>query len=146
MPIIVAIDFSDSTDSVLNVATEQAKAFGEKLYLIHVAEPDPEFIGYEAGPKVVRNQMAEHFHNEHRSLQELCTRVKQKNCKATALLIQGQTVEILMEQVEVLDVRMIIVGSHSHGNIYNLVCGSTTSKLLKQLNIPILIIPRHSTK
>jgi len=144
MPIIAAIDFSDSTDSVLDVATEQAKAFGEKLYLIHVAEPDPEFVGYEAGPDVVRNQMAEHFHNEHRSLQELCTQIKQKSCEAIALLIQGQTIEVLMEQAKVLDARMIVVGSHDHGDIYNLVCGSTTSDLLKRVNIPLLIIPQHS--
>ena len=64
--IMAAIDFSDITDSLLNTTIMAARAFGDTLHLIHVAAPDPDFVGYSAGPPVVRDQLAEHYHHEHR--------------------------------------------------------------------------------
>ena len=50
--IIVAIDFSSMTELLLNTADEEAKAFQDDIYFIHVAESDPDFVGFDAGPLV----------------------------------------------------------------------------------------------
>ena len=56
--IILAIDFSESTQRILDNAIEVAKAFSAHLYIIHVAAPNPDFVGYEVRPKCERDAVA----------------------------------------------------------------------------------------
>ena len=49
--ILVPIDFSDATAPVLAQARLFARAFGSQLVLLKVAEPEPDFVGFEPGPQ-----------------------------------------------------------------------------------------------
>ena len=52
--ILVPVDFSDTTAPVLAEAQVLAKALGGDLVLLKVAEPEPDFVGFEPGPQTVR--------------------------------------------------------------------------------------------
>ncbi|NOR45584.1 MAG: universal stress protein, partial [Candidatus Delongbacteria bacterium] len=52
--ILAPIDFSDVSEKVIFEAAEFAKAFSCKLWLLHVAAPEPDFVGYTVGPKEER--------------------------------------------------------------------------------------------
>ena len=43
--ILVAVDFSSVTSAVLTVAADLARASGAPVHLVHVAAPEPEFVG-----------------------------------------------------------------------------------------------------
>ena len=58
MKLLVAIDFSEITKLILEKAEEIALKTGAKIWLIHVAQPDPDFIGYDVGPDSERKFMA----------------------------------------------------------------------------------------
>ena len=45
MKLLVAVDFSDSSRTVIDYGKDLAKALSEKIWLVHVAEPDPKFVG-----------------------------------------------------------------------------------------------------
>jgi nucleotide-binding universal stress UspA family protein len=139
--IIVAIDFSSVTELLVNAAVDEAHAFHDDLYFIHVAEPDPDFVGFDPGPHVVRDQIAAKFHKEHLRLQELSARTKSMGFNSTALLLQGPVVDTLVEQGTKLKARMLIAGSHGHGRIHDVLMGSTTSYLIRQASVPVLVIP-----
>jgi nucleotide-binding universal stress UspA family protein len=139
--IIVAVDFSGMTELLLNTATEEAKAFQDDIYFIHVAESDRDFVGLDAGPPVVRNQVAAYFHKEHRLLQALSAQAKSMGCNSIALLLQGSVIDLLVEQAIKLKARMLIVGSHGHGRVHNVLVGNTTNGLIRQASVPVLVIP-----
>ena len=69
MKLLAALDFSPATPAVLREARAWALRLHAQLWLIHVAEPDPDFIGYKAGPDTVRDAMARKFHREHQQLE-----------------------------------------------------------------------------
>ncbi len=69
MNILVAIDFSDVTPCMLEALARLPAAKDAHVYLVHAAEPDPEFVGWDAGPDTVRDQVAAMFHREHRELE-----------------------------------------------------------------------------
>ena len=46
--ILACIDFSGLERAVLDAGGALARAFGGELHLLHVAEPDPAFVGYRA--------------------------------------------------------------------------------------------------
>ena len=57
MKILVAVDLSEATPRVLQVTERVARQSSGEVRLLHVAEAEPDFIGYDAaGPDVVRRR------------------------------------------------------------------------------------------
>jgi nucleotide-binding universal stress UspA family protein len=139
--IIAPIDFSDVTGAVVESAAGIAKAFRSSLYLVHVAPPDPDFIGYEPGPQTVRDSVAQKFRKEHHQLQELETDLKSKGLDVHALLVQGATAEKILEETKRLKADMIVIGSHGHGALQKLLVGSVVEGILRKVSCPVLIVP-----
>ncbi len=95
MSLLVALDFSDVTDQQLLIVARLA-APNRQIYLLHVAEPDPSFVGFEAGPDEVRAQVAREFHQEHEQIQAMAARLREAGFDARALLVQGPTIETIL--------------------------------------------------
>ena len=146
MKILAAIDLSNSTDKVVKEAQKYAQSMSAKVYFLHVAAPDPEFIGYDAGPQSVRDSVSNDFHEEHRQIQGIADDFRKVGLDATALLVQGATVETINAEAVKLGVDMIIVGSHGHGAMYQMLVGSISEGILRNCDVPVLVIPaRKST-
>lgn len=146
MNILACIDLSESTEKVVEKAVEIAEAVAAKLWLLHIAEPDPDFVGYEVGPQSVRDALAGKFHEQHRKLQEIADRVRTEGLDTTALLLQGSTVETILAKAAKLSADMIVVGTHGRGAMYQLLVGSVSEGLLHDTECPILIVPTHKRK
>lgn len=143
--ILAAIDFSVVTPSVLELATELAQRFGAKLWLIHVAAPDPDFVGFKTGPQYIRDHRAEQLKQEHSEAQAFAEEAKTKGVDATALLVQGPTSETLAAEIERLQADMVVVGSHGRGALYRALVGSVSEQLLRECQVPVLVVPsRHA--
>lgn len=141
MNILVSVDFSDATPRILRAAGRLTRALSGKLWLLHVAEPEPEFVGYEAGPDVVRDQVAREYRDEHRRIQEYADAMRDEGLAVTALLIRGAIVETVIAEAERLDADLLIVGSHGYGAVYDLLVGSVSRGILKHAEIPVLVVP-----
>lgn len=139
--LLLAVDV-DNTDRVLiDYAIKIAEKFGSKAWIVHVAAPDPDFVGYGVGPEYIRESRAEDLRNEHRILQKYITEFNERSIVADALLIQGPTVEMLQTEIEKLNIDHLIMGSHKHGFFYDIFVGHTSVRMLKHIDIPVTIIP-----
>lgn len=145
MNILVCIDFSASTEKIVLKAAEIAKAISAKLWLIHIAEPEPDFIGYDVGPQSVRNFLSTKFREEHRQIQEIAGRMRSEGVEATALLVQGPTVDTILLKASNLKANMIVVGSHGRGAMYQFFVGSVSEGVLQRAKCPILVVPTHDS-
>lgn len=141
MKLLAAIDFSPVTEKILTKIKELYPKMNPKLYIIHVVQPDPDFIGYEVGPPTERDFMAKRFKEKHIKLQAIAAGLKEDGIETTPLLIQGATVEAIIEEGQKVNADFIVIGSHGHGMMYNLLVGSIGNGLLKNSPIPLLIIP-----
>lgn len=139
--ILVTIDFDETEKLLVNKAFELANSFGSKVWLIHVAAPDPDFVGYDVGPQSVRDQRADKLRREHRQIQEYANSLKEKNIDAQALLIQGSTIEMIMEESKKLNIDLIITSHREHGFLYKALLGSVSNQIIKKSKIPVLIVP-----
>lgn len=141
MNVLVSIDFSEVSERQLEVVARMAKGMKRDVYLLHVAEPEPDFIGFQPGPDVVRDQVAEEFREEHRAIQAMADRLREDDIEATALLVQGSIVETVLEKADELDATMIVVGSHGHGAAYDLLVGSVSRGIIRGAKVPVLVVP-----
>jgi nucleotide-binding universal stress UspA family protein len=139
--ILLPVDFSDVTPKAVEVAVHLARVFSASLTLLHVASPNPDFVGYEPGPQSVRDQVARHLHEEHRQLQELDRQVETAGLKSTALLVQGYPAEKILQEAARLGADLIVVGSHGRGALRQLLVGSVTDGVLRGAKCPVLVVP-----
>lgn len=139
--ILVGIEFEEQSMQILERAQELAKSFKAKLWLIHIAAPDPEFIGYEGGPSSVRNQRAAELRAEHRMLQKLGERLKSEGLQAECLLVQGPTDDTLLEEAQKIKADLLVVGHHKSNWLYRFFVGSNAEDLLRKAKLPIMAVP-----
>jgi nucleotide-binding universal stress UspA family protein len=142
MKILVPIDFSAATGTLLAALSRLAgSASVERVWLLHVAEPNPEFVGYEAGTPVVRDQVAAQQRHSHRELQAMAENLRAEGHDATALLVQGPTAEKILSEAERLKADLILMATHGHGAMYDLLVGSVSQAVLRASRIPLLLVP-----
>ncbi len=149
MKLLTAIDFSDITPRLLEETTLLAKALSAEVFLIHVAEPNPDHIAYDYDPATVytvdadevRKSIAERFHHEHKTLQEYSEAMREQGINCTALMIQGVTVDLLLKEAARLEASFIVAGTHGKGLISQLLLGSISEQLIRQTTIPVHLVP-----
>lgn len=141
MRILVALDLSEPTELIVQKAEELAKEMSAQVWVLHNAEPAPEVLEFRADPQAARDSLAEKFHSEHRQIQEIAKRLRKQGLEATALLVHGPTVEIILKEASDLDVDMIVVGSHGRSAVYQLLMGSVSEGILRESRCPVLIVP-----
>lgn len=137
--LLVPIDFSDVTPRVLDAAKNLAGAFQSRVVLLHISEPEPDFVGFEPGPVSVRASVAKEFHAEHKQLED--AKAAFTGIEVTALHIQGPTVEKILSEADRQGADMIVLGSHGHGALHNLLTGSVAGGVLKSAPCPVLVVP-----
>jgi nucleotide-binding universal stress UspA family protein len=141
MNILVAVDLSPASEKVVEAARDIAELTGATIYILHAAEPDPEFVGYDAGPEVVRTQVADELRREHRGVQALAEKLRADGLDATALLVRGPTVSTTLKEAESLKAGLIVVGSHGHGAVYDVLIGSYSAGIIRKSRLPVLVVP-----
>ena len=143
--ILVAIDFSDVTPKVIEQAAKIARCFSSKLWLIHIAAPEPDFVGYSTGPQCERDWIANTLREEHQYLQDRALELETKGIDVTPLLVQGATVETILKEASKLNAELIVIGSHKHGILYKTLVGSVGKQIIERATCPILMIPERDS-
>lgn len=141
--IIAAVDFSEASDDVVTLATQLATGLSAELAVVHIAAPNPDFVGYEAGPQTVRDDRAHELRDEHKQLQQMVQELERQGLTARPVLAQGPTVEKLVDEVHRMDAQLIVVGSHGHGALHRALLGSVSEGLIRHAPCPVVVIPAH---
>ena len=139
--ILVALELKPSDKNLLKYALSLAKVYQAKVWIIHIAAPEPDFVGYEVGPIYIREQRADELRKEHREIQTHMDQFTSEGVDCDALLIAGPTLETLEKEVKKLKVELLIMGNHRRGFLYDTFIGSTTTQMVKSLNIPLFLVP-----
>ena len=139
--ILVTLDFNKDEKLLIDQACQLAKPFDSKIWLVHIAAPDPDFVGYEVGPQYIRDSRATELRKEHKLLQEYTTKLKKNGVNAEGLLVQGATIEMVIEEAKKLNVDLIITGHREHSFFYKAFVGSVSAGIIKKSRIPVLMVP-----
>ena len=142
MKLLVAVDFSPVTDRVVEAAIALAASGpAGAITLLHVARPEPDFVGYDAGPQSVRDQVAAEFRTQRRALQDLADRIRAAGIEATPVVVQGGTAETIIEQASRAGAELIVVGTHGRGAVMDLLVGSVSEGVIRRSPIPVVVVP-----
>lgn len=141
--ILVPVDFSDVTARVIAAAESLARAYSARLILLHISEPEPDFVGFEPGPMSVRTSVARDVQKEHRKLDQLRAGISPDLGEVLALHIQGPLVDKIIDEAAKQNADAIVMGSHGHGALFEFLVGSVTSGVLRASKVPVVVVPAN---
>jgi nucleotide-binding universal stress UspA family protein len=140
--ILVAINIEKNADRLIGKAEEIAKAFGSKVWILHVSEPDPDdFLGLEAGPQFAQDKRVENRKKEKELVKRLAAGLQQKNIEAEGVQLEGSTTKMIKTAVRDLDADLVIAGHHKRNFFYQMFVGSIEQDLMEDLNVPVMLVP-----
>jgi nucleotide-binding universal stress UspA family protein len=147
--ILVAIDLRPGTDRLLAETQRYAKALDAIVNIVHVADPDPDFVGYikdaqdtVSYDQTLRDDRAKEFRLEHQEAHALAESMRVKGIRVEqALTVQGPTLETILEVAVKLCADLLILGSHQHGALYRLWYGDVATDAAKQAPCALLMVP-----
>lgn len=140
--ILVPVDLSTVAATVCDAACELAQLMGARLLLLHVVQPAPAMVSEIYAPSVGQTEemlVAAESAGLAR-LRELEERCVQRGIAARILNVVGLPVSEILAHAEQAD--YIIMGSHGHGAVYDLLVGSTTHGVLRKAPCPVIVIPQ----
>jgi len=139
--ILVALDLEEDNSRVISTVITMAQSLKAHVWIMHVAAPEPDFVGYEPGPQYIRDSRASELRSELHEIQSIVDNLKKENIKSDGLLVQGATVDIIMEESKKLNTEMLVIGHKEHTAFHKIFFGGNTNGILKYSEIPVLVIP-----
>jgi nucleotide-binding universal stress UspA family protein len=148
--ILVAIDLEAGTDQLLAEAQRYAHALKAVVDVIHVAQQDPDFVGYLKSNRIerptqedlIRDDKAKVLRSEHQQTEAIGARLRANGVRVRqTLVVQGPILGTILEHVRRLDSDLLMMGSHQHSALYRLWYGDTAAGAAKRAPCALLVVP-----
>lgn len=157
--ILVAVDFSDATPGVIDIARQLARALDAEIHLVHVRELTatiapgalgyglagmPELAPVSGVPVVGFDSMPQTIpegESQKSQLAQWEKEIAQAGLKVTLHQPTGAVAEEILNQADAINADLLVMGTHGHGAMYYLLVGSATKGVLKHAIRPVLLVP-----
>ena len=142
--IVAAVDFSNATLGVLDMAGSLAKAYGAQLHLLHVIEQEPTYTAYGFTPDeypVLHEFQEEAKRRAARKLEDLLSTSAGTLPGTSVHLIEDSPLHGIVNYVKQNNADLVVLGSHGHGVVVSLLLGSVAEGMVRKSVVPTLIVP-----
>lgn len=141
--ILVPVDLSAVTGRICRIACDLAETVKGRVVLLHVVQPPPVIMSdayaFDAGQMASLLATAEKV--SARKLAQFGHACEKRVGQVETIQRTGQPVSVIVDRANALKADYIVLGSHGHGAVYDLLMGSTTQGVLRKARCPVLVVP-----
>lgn len=140
--ILVAVDLSAATVQVCNAARDLARDLHARLVIAHVVPPAPLVMKYYAFSAVQKADLARGA--KKRAAHRLAALGKwfRKSCPQTRVVQHsGPVVPTLLRTLRRVEPDYLVVGSHGHTVVFDMLVGSVAHGLIRSAPCPLVLVP-----
>ena len=143
--ILTPVDFSSATAQVIDAAVDLARAVEGKVILLHSNQPPTVTADYGLAMENVQEIISATEKASARQLEHLLRDLSNRGVDASSASATGPAVSAIVDKANEVNAAYIVMGSHGHTALYDLLVGSTTHGVLKKSTCPVLIVPPKAT-
>lgn len=141
--ILAPIDFSPISDTVVAEATNLAKALQARVVFFSAVQPPIVVSEYAPLLENIAEINAAGEKNAQRQLTKL--ELEAEGVAVESCYAVGAPISLIVSQAEKCAADYIVMGSHGHTALYDLLVGSTTHGVLMRAKCPVMIVPAVKT-
>jgi nucleotide-binding universal stress UspA family protein len=139
--ILAPIDFSPVSESVVREAISLARAQEGRVVLLNAIQVSPALNEYAPVLENLTEITAAGERNAARQLAQLAGELTAQGVVVETQQFTGAPIQQILEQADKLQADYIVMGSHGHTALYDLLVGSTTHGVLMRAKCPVVIVP-----
>lgn len=143
--ILVSVDFSSATRAVVEAALELGGVSAARYILHHSLMPPVITTEYGIGLEMLQETIEIGRKSALHQLEHLEDELTARGIDVSTELSDGAAAPHILDLAASKRVDTIVLGSHGHSAIYDLLLGSTTHAVLQKATCPVLIVPVNST-
>jgi universal stress protein A len=141
--ILAPIDFSPVTPSVITAAVSLAQAMNARLILLHVMPIPHSVATCQLGAGETADLLAA---TERGASQQLAGLIRDiAGIAVEPLTARGMAADEIVREARANGADYIVMGSHGHSALFEILVGSTTHNVMKWTACPILIVPARGS-
>jgi nucleotide-binding universal stress UspA family protein len=136
--VVIGTSLGEESDPVVRAGLAVARAAGARVHLVHAAEIEPVFVGFEAGlaPQFSQQQIA--WRRE--GLRQQIARLGVDRPELAGITVEmGVPYRILLEAARAAGADLIVVGATESGAFAAEVLGSTADRVIRKSACPVLV-------
>jgi nucleotide-binding universal stress UspA family protein len=150
--ILYAADLSPHGPEVFKHAAGLAQQFGAKIHVIHAVEPLSQYA-YSLVDTYVPSDALESLRREgfERARQDMQRRLEAfcqdkllagaDKLVADMRVVEGLPAQTILDEAKRIAANVIVLGSHGHSAVGELLIGSVAHKVVMKSTIPVLLVP-----
>ncbi len=138
--ILIAVDFSDSSDNAFRLALSMAKKFSAKLLVLHVINEPVDLRGFYV-PHISFEKLEEEIEEGAKKMMEsVCRRNLHDFENFECLIVPGLPYEQIIGQADEKSADLIVLGTHGRTGLDHVLFGSTAEKVVRKSSLPVLTV------
>lgn len=138
--ILVAIDFSESSDNAFKLALNMANKYSASLTLLHVINEPVDLRGFYV-PHISFEKLEEEIEQGAQKLMEsFCRQNLGGFDNYKTVIVPGLPYEQIIRQAEQLSADLVILGTHGRTGLDHVLFGSTAEKVVRKCPLPVLTV------
>jgi nucleotide-binding universal stress UspA family protein len=137
--ILAPVDFSPATEAVVAETARLAKALPAKVVVLAVIQPPVITSEYAALMENSGEILAAGEKNAARRLTAIEDQFRAAGVAVETMQCVGAPIQHIVRQAASAD--YLVMGSHGHTALYDLLVGSTTHGVLMRAKCPVVIVP-----
>ncbi|RMD50520.1 MAG: universal stress protein [Ignavibacteria bacterium] len=138
--ILVPVDFSDYSLKALKYATDFARSFDAKVYLIYVVEPVLYPADFSMGQIAIPDTSEDFVERGKNELNSLAEAHLMGLVEYETIVRTGRPFIEIIQAASEYDIDLIIIATHGHTGVEHLLFGSTAEKVVRKAPCPVLTI------
>jgi len=138
--VLVAIDFSDSSDNAFQMALSLAENFSAQLLVLHVINEPVDLRGFYV-PHISFSRLEEEIEEGAQKMMESFCRKNLVNFENfQQLIVSGLPYEQIIAQADEKSADLIVLGTHGRTGLDHVLFGSTAEKVVRKSKVPVLTV------
>ena len=138
--ILVAVDFSDSSDKAFQSAFYLAKEFSARLVLVHVINEPIDLRGFYV-PHISFDKLEEEISAGAEKLMEQFCRTHLRDFDDyESLIVPGIPFREIIATADKVEADMVVLGTHGRTGLDHVLFGSTAEKVVRMSPRPVLTV------
>ncbi len=138
--ILVPIDFSTYSRQTLGYAVDIARRFDASLEIVHVIEEQVHPSYYVAGDISIFNLIPDLREKSLAALKEFTEKVIPEEIEHTFHIREGRAHSEIARFAQDQEIDLIVIATHGLSGLEHFLIGSTTEKVIRKVNQPVLAI------
>ena len=145
--ICIALDYNPTAEKIAETGYAYAKALGAEIFLVHVVT-DPVYYGAVYDPFMGYDST---FYNTNFNVLEDLKKGAESFLSASVehlgdsgistKVLNGETAQAILDYCMEFNIDLLVIGTHSHSVMENVLMGNTAVKVVRHTKIPLLVVP-----